>query len=388
MAIPISYSWRNLVERKTTTVMTALGIGLTVAVLLAAMAMAEGLRASLNASGHPLHVLVMRKGGTAELTSIVTRTAFQDMKLKPGVARTSSGEPMASLELVTVVILESPDRPAGININLRGLTRIGFEMRPDVRIIAGRMFEVGKRELVVGQGIESRYPEARLGGKLRFGRGEWRVVGVVDAGGGAANSEIFADLNQLSSDQNRDDALSSVLLRATDEASLHTLIADLENDRRLNATAMTEKSYYAAQTSSAQPIRFLGMSISLIMAIGSSFAAMNTMYAAVARRGAEIGTLRVLGFSRIGILTSFLVESLLLAGVGGVLGILLVLPLNGITTGFGNMTTFSETSFQFQVTPALMLAGMVFSLTMGAMGGLFPAGSAARKEILDALRGA
>jgi len=388
VAIPISYNWRNLVARKTTTVMTALGIALTVAVLLSALALVEGLRGMLDSSGHPLQVLVMRKGSNAEMTSIVTREGFQDLKLKPGIARSKSGEPLASLEMVTVIVLESPENPAGININLRGITPVGFELRDTVRITAGRMFQPGKREVVTGQGLARRYPLARLGAKLRFGRGEWEVVGIADAGGGAGNSEIFADLNQLSSDQNRSEALSSVLLRAADAAGVQALINDLENDRRLNVTAMTEKSYYSAQASSASTIQFVGMFVAVVMAVGSSFAAMNTMYAAVARRSAEIGTLRVLGFSRPAILFSFFLESLLLSLAGGLIGVLMVLPLNGVTTGYGNMVTFSESTFNFRVTPELMITGIVFAMVMGAVGGLFPAGSAARKQILSALRGA
>jgi putative ABC transport system permease protein len=386
MAIPISYNWRNLTARKATTLMTALGIALTVAVLLSAMALIEGLRTSLALSGHPLELIVMRRGGTAELNSVITRPVFQDLKFKPGIARARSGEPMASLELITVIILESPENPAGININLRGVTRVGFEMREPARLVEGRMFAPGQREVVAGRGIARRYPAARLGGKMRFGRGEWTVVGVLDAGGTASDSEIFADLNLLASDQDRPEALSSVLVRAADAAAVEPLIKDLENDRRLNVTAVKSKDYFEQQTQAGQPIQFLGAAVSLIMAIGSCFAAMNTMYAAVSRRAAEIGTLRVLGFSRLGILGSFLIESLLLALAGGVLGVLLVLPLSGVEAGIGNFVTFSESTFRFRVSPQIMATGVAFALVLGAIGGLFPAASAARKPILTALR--
>ncbi len=386
MAIPISYNWRNLVARKTTTAMTALGIALTVAVLLSAMALVEGLRASLASSGHPLELIVMRRGGTAELNSVITRQVFQDLKFKPGIARGRTGEPLASLEVLTVIILESPQNPAGININLRGVTAVAFEMREPARIVEGRMFAAGQREVVVGRGLANRYPDARIGGKMKFGRGEWTVVGVLDAAGTAADSEIFAELNLLASDQDRSDALSSVLVRAADAAAVEPLIKDLENDRRLNATAVKSKEYFEQQTAAGQPIQFLGTAVSLIMAIGSCFAAMNTMYAAVSRRASEIGTLRVLGFSRLGILTSFLLESLLLALAGGVLGVLLVLPLSGVQAGIGNFVTFSESTFRFRVSPQIMMTGVAFALVLGAIGGLFPAAAAARKQILTALR--
>jgi putative ABC transport system permease protein len=386
MKIPISYNIRNLMRRRTTTIMTALGIALTVAVLLSVSAMIEGLRTSLSATGHPLNILVTRKGSNAELNSSMTQEQFQVIKAKQGVERLSSGEPMASLELVTVVILDSPENPAGININLRGLSTTGVAMRDYVRIAEGRMFQPGRREIVVGKGLSKRYPKASIGSKLNFGRGEWDVVGVLDGGRSAADSEIFCDLAQLASDQNREASLSSVLIRAADQASMQALMNDMKDDRRLNVDAVSEKSYYESQTSSAAPIQILGTFVAIIMAVGSSFAAMNTMYAAVARRSAEIGTLRVLGFSRGGILISFMIESMLLSLLGGVIGCLLVLPLNNFTTGIGSFVTFSEFTFDFRVTPEIMLTGIVFALVMGAVGGLFPASSAARKEILTALR--
>jgi putative ABC transport system permease protein len=386
MKIPISYNIRNLVRRRTTTIMTALGIALTVAVLLSVSAMVEGLRTSLSATGHPLHILVTRKGATAELNSSMTQEQFQTIKAKQGIAHLPNGDPMISLELVTVVILDSPENPAGINITMRGLTTTGFAMREYVRVAEGRMFQPGRREVVVGKGLAKRYPKARLGSTLDFGQGEWNVVGLMDGGRSAADSEIFCDLPQLASAQNRAEALSSVLIRATDQASMQALMNDMKDDRRLNVDTKSEKTYYEEQTSTALPIQVMGTFVSIIMAVGSSFAAMNTMYAAVARRSAEIGTLRVLGFSKGGILISFLIESLLLSLLGGVIGCLLVLPLNNVTAGIGSFVTFSELTFDFRITPEIMLTGIVFALVMGVIGGLFPASSAARKEILTALR--
>jgi putative ABC transport system permease protein len=385
-AIPLTYNLRNLTARKTTTIMTALGIALTVAVLLSILALVEGLRTSLEATGNPRNVIVMRKGATAELNSVVTPEQFQTIKFKPGIARDANGQPMAALELVTIFVIEGPANPAGINVNIRGTSVAGMALRDNMTIIEGRMFTPGRREVVVGRNLAERYPSARIGQRLRFGRGDWEVVGIVDAGRSASSSELFVDINQIAQDQNRANALSTVLLRATDEVAQQALINDLTTEPRLNVDAISERQYYAQQTNSAAPVKFLGYFVSAIMAIGSSFAAMNTMYAAVARRAAEIGTLRVLGFSRVGILVSFLIESLLLSGLGGLLGCLLVLPLNNFTTGVGSFLTFSEISFQLRVTPAIMVIGVGFSLVMGAFGGLFPASSAARKEILTALR--
>ncbi|MBZ5584961.1 MAG: ABC transporter permease [Acidobacteriia bacterium] len=267
MAIPIAYNLRNLVVRKTTTIMTALGIALTVAVLLAILALMDGLRTTLTASGDPLNVLALRKGSDSELSSNFTRTQFQDLKFRRGIASGHDGQPLASLEVVTVVNLANVDNPDGANVT----------------------------------------------------------------------------------------------------------------------NAMPETEYYELQTAQAAPVEYTGIFVSIIMAVGSSFAAMNTMYAAVSRRAREIGTLRVLGFSQASILLSFFVESVLLSAVGGLLGCLLVLPLNGITTGIGN-SNFSETAFRFHVTPGSFLAGVAFAVVLGAVGGFFPARNAANKEILTALR--
>lgn len=363
-----------------------MGIALTVAVLLSVFALVEGLRSSLVSTGDPLNLLVTRKGSTAELNSSMTPEQFQVVKVKPGIAKLPNGEPMASLELVTVIVLESPGNPAGINISMRGLTATGVGMRESVKITEGRIFQSGKREIVVGKGVAKRYPMARLGSKIDLGRGQWEVVGIMDGGRSAANSEIFCDLAQLAADQSREAGLSSVLLRATDEVAMQALTNDLTSDQRLNVDAVSERAYYESQTSAAAPIQFLGIFVAIIMSIGSSFAAMNTMYAAVARRAPEIGTLRVLGFSKPGILASFMIESLLLSLLGGVIGCLLVLPLNNFTTGIGSFTTFSEITFDFRITPGIMLSGIVFALVMGIIGGLFPAASAARKQILTALK--
>ncbi len=385
MAIPLSYNLRNLTVRKTTTLMTALGVALTVAVLLSVLALMAGLKSAFATAGNPLHVLALRKGANAELSSGVTRQQFQELKFRPGLAANAAGEPFASLELVTIINLQSVDSVNGMNVTLRGILPAGVEMR-GLKLASGRWFSAGQREITVGKGIAKRYPDAATGKQLRFGKGSWTVVGVFDAGDSAANSEILGDLNQVASDYNRMEGLSSILLRTTDRASAKALVNNINDDVKLNMEARLEDEYMASQTSSGAPIQFLGIFVSIIMAVGSSFAAMNTMYAAVSRRGKEIGTLRVLGFSQGSILLSFFIESVLLSILGGILGCILVLPLNGITTGIGNFVTFSEVSFNFRVTPEVMMNGIAFALVLGAIGGLFPALSAARKEILTALR--
>ena len=386
MAIPISYNLRNLVVRKTTTLMTALGIGLTVAVLLAALALANGIRTAFQSTGNPLQIIVMRKGSSSELTSGMSRTVFQDLKAKAGITRSSTGEPMASLEMVTVINLPSIDNDSGFNVNIRAITPLGVQMRDNLKLQEGRWFQPGQREVVVGKSIAKRHPDAQFGKRMRFGKGEWTVVGIMDGGESAVNSEIFGDLNQISSDFNRQDGLSSVLVRATDVAAVPALVNSLNDDQRLNVVATTEREDYDQQTADGAPLQFLGIFIAVIMAVGSAFAAMNTMYAAVAKRVREIGTLRVLGFSRGSILFSFFLESLLLSVIGGILGCLLVFPLNNYTTAITSFSTFSEVAFNFRVGPEILLWGIVFALVIGALGGMFPARSAARKEILVALR--
>ncbi|HKW98113.1 MAG TPA: ABC transporter permease [Bryobacteraceae bacterium] len=386
MAIPLSYNLRNLRERKTHTIMTALGLALTVAVALSVLALVDGLRQTFRASGDPLNILVLRKGATTELASNFNRSVYNDLKFKPGIARTPSGEPMASLELVTVIGLESPEHPEGTNVNFRGLKPIGIRMRKDLEIVAGRWFRPGFREAVVGQSVAARYPEMGVGGKLHLGHGDWDVVGVMRAGESSINSEIFCDLDQVAADENRPEVLSSTLLQAADAVSKAALIRDLSDDQRLNVDAVGEVEYYDRQTRSSAPVEFVGLFVAALMSIGSSFAAMNTMYAAVSHRAREIGTLRVLGFSKGAILLSFLLESLALAALGGIIGCLLVLPLNNLTSAIGSFTTFSETTFHFRVTPQIMGIGMLFAGFMGTLGGLFPASNAARKEILVALR--
>lgn len=386
MAIPISYNLRNLMVRKTTTIMTALGVGLTVAVLLAVLALVQGLSTAFQATGEPLNLLVTRQGADAELTSNFTRTQFQDLKFKPGIAKGKDGQPLVSMEIVSIVSLPALDNPQGVNISLRGLSPVGIELRSTVKLREGRWFNPGRREVVVGKGVAKRNPTASLGKEIFFGKGNWTVVGVMDAGDSAFNSEVWADLNQIASDFNRQEVASSALVRAEDEVSMQALLNNLNSDQRLAVKARTEREYYAAQTNSALPIQVMGIFVSIIMAVGSSFAAMNTMFAAVSRRSREIGTLRVLGFSKGSILLSFVLESIFLSVIGGLIGCVLVLPLNGVSTSVGSFTTFSEVAFNFHVSPGIMVAGVLFATLMGTFGGLFPASSAARKQILVALK--
>jgi putative ABC transport system permease protein len=386
MAIPISYNIRNLVLRKGLTVMTALGIALTVTTAIFLMALIAGLDRAFVSSGDPLNVLVLRKGSEAELTGGFDRSLFPTLKELPGIAKDSHGEPMASGELVVVIVLPRRDGTGEVNVTVRGMMPDGLELRPGAKLAEGRWFEPGQREVVVSKSVSGRFSHAHLGDTMEFGKGSWKVVGVFDAGGSAYESEIWGDGNQMASDFDRREGLSSAYLHATDPIAAEALKNRVSDDQRLKLEGYIEKDYYAKQTSSGTPIKVIGTVVALIMAIGSIFAAMNTMYAAVAYRGREIATLRVIGFSRPAILTSFVIESLLLALLGALVGILLMLPFNGMQTGTSNQVTFSEVVFALRITPQVAMRAIVFALVMGLVGGLAPAWHAARQNILNALR--
>ena len=387
MAIPVAYNLRNLVVRKTTTIMTALGIALTVAVLLAVLALVNGLRTTLASSGDPLQIVVLRKGSESEIVSNFTRDAISGSEVQAGIANGANGQPLASLEVVTV-----------INLAQHGYRR--RHQRDGARPAAGGDRDAAGREASRAAGGSRRasakwwWARARptdirrcgSGARSGSGAGDWDIVGIMDAGRGAQASEIWGDLNQVASDLQRLEVLSSALVRATDAVTAKALVNDINNDQRLNMNAVSEEEYYAAQTASAAPIEYIGIFVAVIMAVGSSFAAMNTMYAAVARRSREIGTLRVLGFSKGSILVSFFLESVLLSALGGVLGCLLVLPLNGITTGIGN-SNFSETAFNFHVISRNHVDGIAFAVILGAVGGLFPASNRGEKRNPDGVAG-
>jgi putative ABC transport system permease protein len=386
MAIPIRYNIRNLRLRKGLTIMTSLGIALTVTTAIFLMALLAGLDRAFVTSGDPQNVLVMRKGSQAELSGGFDASLFPTLKTLPGIAKDSHGEPMASGEWVVVIVLPRKDGTGEVNVTVRGMMPDGLELRPKVKIIEGRWFNQGQREVVVSESIKKRFANANIGDTLQFGKGPWTVVGVFDAGGSAYESEIWGDVNQMASDFDRQGGFASAYLRATDPVSADALKHRVSDDQRLKLEGVLETEYYAKQTSSGAPIKYIGWVVAIIMAIGSSFAAMNTMYAAVAYRSREIATLRVIGFSRPSILTSFVFESVLLSLLGAAVGIVLMLPFNGMTTGTSNAVTFSEIVFSLRMTPMVVGVAIAFAIVMGLFGGMAPAWHAARRDILAALR--
>jgi putative ABC transport system permease protein len=386
MAIPISYNIRNMRLREGLTVMTALGIALTVTTAVFIMALLAGLHKAFMSTGDPVNVLVLRKGSTSELTGPFEQASFQTLKTLPGITKDSHGDPMISGEIVVVIVLARKDGSGEVNVTVRGMMPDGLELRPAVKLAEGRWFTPGQREVVVSSSIHKRFTHTNVGDTLEFGKGPWKVVGVFDAGGMAYESEIWGDVNQMSSDFDRQGVYSSAYLHATDPIAADALKHRVNDDQRLKLDGMLEPEYYATQTKSGAVIQFIGWLVAGIMAIGSSFAAMNTMYAAVAYRSREIATLRVIGFSRPSILTSFVLEALLLSLLGAIVGIILILPFNGMTTGTQNQVTFSEVVFGLQITPAVVATAIIFALVMGLFGGIFPAWHASRREIIAALR--
>ena len=386
MAIPISYNIRNLKLRKGLTIMTALGIALTVTTAVFLMALLAGLDKAFMTSGDALNVLVMRKGSTAELSGGFDANLFPTLKTLPGIATDSQGQPLASGEWVVVVVLPRKDGTGEVNVSVRGLMPAGLELRRNAKLVEGRWFTPGQREVVVGRNIHDRFSGANVGDTLDFAKGQWKVVGVVNSGGTAYDSEIWGDVNQIAVDFDRQGGYASVYLRATDPVAADALKHRVADDQRLKLEGTLETEYYEKQTSSGGAIKFIGTVVAIIMAIGSSFAAMNTMYAAVAYRSREIATLRIIGFSRPSILTSFVLEALMLSLLGAIVGIILILPFNGMTTGIGNSLTFSETVFSLQLTWRVAITAVVFALVMGLLGGFAPAWQAARQDILTSLR--
>jgi len=391
MALPLRYNFRNVLVRWRTTVFTILGIAAVVAVFVLLRGMARGIERSSGNTGDPRNILVVRKGSQAESGSLVTGEQFRTLRYFDGIAKNERGEPVISAELVMIV---SAPRRAGAgeaNTLLRGVTAGGMELRPQVTLKEGRWFVPGKREVVVAQRLASRFAGFEIGGTIKAGPDRLTVVGHFDGTGSAFDSEAWMDADEARSIFDRD-TYSSVLLRPRDEAALTNLVARIQADKRLSLRAEREVDYYSKQTMTAVPIKYLAGMLGVAMSIGAVFAAMNTMYASVAARTREIGTLRVLGFSRAAIVVCFLVEGSFLAMLGGILGSALAwgvyafVVVRGINFGTMDFQSFAETVFQFRVTPDLMLLGVLFSVAIGLAGSLFPALRAARLPVISALR--
>lgn len=385
MALPIKYNLRNLVVRKGSTLATAFTIGLTVAVFLMVMALARGIDMTLSSSGEPLNLIVLREGSTAELNSSVSRENFNDLKYLDGVVR-EGDQPLATAEVITLIYKPRKGMSQGSNVTVRGVGPMSFKLHSGFKIVAGRTFQPGLTEAVVSKRINERFQGLDVGDKFRIQTTDYTVVGVFESSGKAFESEVWVDVNSLASTTNRE-SFSSALLRVSDENALAALSKRITDDPKLHLKALSERKFYEDQQGIASgALKGLAVFISFIMAVGAGFAGMNTMYAAVARRTKEIGTLRVLGFGRFSILVAFLLESVAVALIGAGIGVLLAMPLNLVSTGTSNWATFSEIAFNFRVTPDLVLLALIFGAIIGFVGSLLPSIRASRLRIVEALR--
>jgi len=385
MPLPLKYNFRNITVRKSSTLATAFTIGLTVGVFLMVMALARGIDLTLSTSGESLNLIVMREGSTAEINSSVSRENLNNIIYLEGVSR-EGDQPLVAPETLTLIYKARKGLSQGSNVQIRGIGAMSNKLRSGFKLVAGRMFQPGLAEAVVSQRIAQRFQGLDVGDKFRIQTSDYTVVGLFEAGGKAFESEIWVDGNSLASTTKRE-TFSSVLLRANDQSALQSLAKRITDDQRLHLKAMPERAFYEDQQGTASgALKGLAVFIGFIMAVGAGFAGMNTMYAAVARRTKEIGTLRVLGFRRRSILIAFVLESVAIAVIGVAIGILLALPLNFVSTGTANFTTFSEIAFNFRVTPDLMFWALIFGMSIGVLGSLLPSIRASRFKIVDALR--
>ena len=384
MALPLSYNIRSLYVRVHVTLLAIGGIALVVAVLTVLIAMAMGFRLALQATGSPENAIVTMRGSQSELTSGMSRENANVLSVNERVQRNAEGQPLASPEMVVVAAMVRNDG-ASTNIVIRGVTKKAFEVRTGIRLVEGRAFQNGLYEVIVGRRMRDRMRDIDLGRSITLQRRQWSIVGVFEANGNGFESEIWGDVDVMGPAFNRD-GYQSLTMRMRNPLTIPTFNAELEGNPRMQLQAVQERQYYEDQSGEVST-QLLGLAgfVAIVMGIGAIFGAMNTMYAIVAARSREIGTLRALGFSQQSILTSFVIESIFLAIVGGALGCLIALPANGISSAAGG-ANFAEVAFAFQITPIALGIGMLLAVLMGVIGGVLPAFRAARVPVVAALR--
>jgi putative ABC transport system permease protein len=387
LAIPVVYNFRSAKARWTSAIVAVLGIAGTVGVFVAMLALAKGFRATLVSSGSPDNAIILRAGSNSEMESGISLSNVNILQDKPGVAR-QNGQPLITSEVVVIAPFPLRSTNTDANVQVRGVSPNVLTVRPNVRIVQGRMFRPGLAELVVGSNAVKSYAGLSVGSKVRFGGGDWTITGIFDAGGSAFDSEVWCDANVLDGVYKRPaNVFQSSTVHLTSPGAFQQFKDAVSKDPRLNVDVSREIDYYAKQSQTfTRLITILGGLVAGIMAIGAIFGALNTMYSAVAERTREIAVMRALGFGAAAVVFSFLIEALLIAFVGGALGCVAVLPLNGFTTGAMNWQTFSHLAFAFKITPNLMAGGVIFALAMGMVGGLLPAVHAARRPVAQALR--
>lgn len=386
MSLLVSYSFRNLLTRRLTTFLTAAGMALVVFAFASIVMLAEGLQKTLVETGSPDNVVAIRKGSSTEMQSGIDRYQAAVVETQPEVALGNEGQRLAAKELVVLINLTRKGSNSPANVIIRGISDTSLTLRPQVKIVAGRAPRPGLTEIMVGQSIAKRFKNANLGSKMDFGQRSWDVVGIFDAGNTGFSSEIWGDVDQLMQAFRRP-VYSSVIFKLRDFSEFQEVKERIESDPRLTLEAKRETAYYLDQSAAlAKFLRILGTSLTIVFSIGAIVGAMITMYAAVANRTAEIGTLRALGFRRSSILLAFLLESLLLGLIGGAAGLFFASFLQLFTVSTTNFQTFSELAFGFALSPDIVSKAMGFSLIMGFTGGILPAIRASRMNIIESLR--
>jgi putative ABC transport system permease protein len=387
MALPLSYNVRNVRVRWQLTLLAIGGVALVVAVFAVLMSMTEGFRTALRTTGRPDNAIIVQRGSGSELTSGVPLADRNMITVDERVARDAQGRPLASWELVVVVGLPRASDGQPANVTLRAVTPRAFEVRGGITVVEGRNFTPGLDEVIVGRKLTSRISGLEIGGNVKYQQKLFRIVGHFEATGGAFESEVWGDYDTLAAIFQRGSGSNSLVVRMKDPATIPELDRWIRAQPQMQLQALPESRYYEEQAGPlAKVLQGLANFVAIIMGIGAVFGAINTMYAIVAARTREIGTLRALGFSRRSILVSFLIESVILAVIGGAIGCLLAFPMNGFSTGTGQTQSFSEIAFAFRITPGIVLTGMGFAVVMGVLGGLLPALRGARLPITSALR--
>lgn len=386
--VPVSYNFRSIRARWTSTIVAVLGIAGTVGVFVAMLSLARGFKATLVASGSPGNALVMRAGSSSEMMGGITLDTIKVIQDKPGIARDANGTPLVTEEVVGVIPVPLISTGTDANVQVRGVSPNVLEIRNFVKIAEGRMFQPGLSELVVGKNAVKTYSGLTLGKKIDFAGGHWQVIGIFDANGSAFDSEVWCDaqiLNQVL--QRPANIFQSATVHLTSPSAFQQFKDAVTGDPQVNVDVWREIDYYAKQsTTMTTLIKVLGGFVAAIMAVGAIFGALNTMYSAVAERGREIATMRAVGFSSWNVVLSFLFEAIVISFLGGIIGCLVVLPLNGLTTNTMNFQTFSNVAFAFRITLDLLTMGVLFALLMGILGGILPAIRAAIQPVAVALR--
>lgn len=387
MGLILKYNLRNLRARWKTTLLAIFGIALVVAAVVVIASMSAGFRIALSSTGSDNNAIVVQRGSMSELTSWINVANVQTILTDPRIARDAQGTPLASCEIVIIASKPKKTDNQPTNITLRGVTPMAFNVRNNIKVVEGRMFEPGLFEIIVGKKISDRVQGLNIGDTVRVQRKDLKVVGLFTADGSSFESEMWGDYNALGPAVRRNGGCESVTARLVNPATLAAFDKDIRANPQMQVQAESERKYYEDQAGNLGTVlKMLAAFVGIVMGIGAVFGAMNTMYAIVSQRTREIGTLRALGFSRSTILFSFITESVFLAVVGGALGCVLALPMQGFTAGTGNTQSFSELAFAFQITPPIVLTGMIFAVLMGILGGLLPAVRASKMPITSALR--